>query len=173
MRITDVMTEQQISELGGAPAGLMSQGWNKTMGALGSKTAQAATDVGTRSNEIYNSFRDWALRSGVDMKATPVPTIKKWLTSQNLPGKIPPELATAGILDLTDQRISTQLWKAVAQGAYGSAMSGGRPQGTPSLGNRYGTSTPAPTGSGGSSQNFSSIAAALQTLNLTASQKAN
>lgn len=128
MLIREVVTESKIEEK--APTGLIKQGWNKLKGALGSAKGKAGADVGTRANEIYKNFRDWGLRSGVDMKAAPVTDLQQWFKTQNL--IFPQQFAKAKFVNLTDKTVSSKFWTAAAQSAYKQGASQG------DLGSTYG-----------------------------------
>jgi hypothetical protein len=140
MKIDEITAEnQKLDEAN--PYGLMQRAGSAIMGKLGSTSAQASGDVGKRSNELYNGFKNWALRSGVDMKAVPKLTLTKWLASQRLPTKLPPTLAPLPLLNLEDPNVSKTLWTALAQGAYGAAR---QPASSPTLGANYGIPPAAP-----------------------------
>lgn len=131
MLIKEVLTESQVSEK--APVGFIKQGINKLKGALGSAKGKAATDVSARANEIYKNFRDWGLRSGVDMKSAPVTDIQSWFKTQNL--IFPKQYAGSKFLNLTDKATSSQFWTAAATSAFKGAGSSGT-----DLGGQYGLS---------------------------------
>ena len=138
MKIDEFATEtQQLDEAN--PYGLMQRAGSAIMGKLGSTKAQASGDVGKRANELYAGFKNWALRTGVDMTMVPRQKLSQWLTSQNIPGKLPPTLRALPTLDLEDPEVSKTLWTALAQGAYGAA---GLPAGRPTLGANYGIPRP-------------------------------
>ena len=138
MKITEFATEnRQLDEAN--PYGMMKRAGNAIMGKLGSTKAQASGDVGKRANELYTGFKNWALRTGVDMTMVPRQKLSQWLTSQNIPGKLPPTLRALPTLDLEDPEVSKTLWTALAQGAYGAA---GQAAGRPTMGANYGIPKP-------------------------------
>lgn len=160
MLIREVITESKVVEK--APVGIFKQGFNKLKGALGSAKGKAATDVGARANEIYKNFRDWGLRSGVDMKAAPAADIKSWFKTQNL--IFPKQFASAKFINLTDKKVSSQFWNAAAT----SAFKGAGNQGS-DLGGQYGlASQNAPTDTGaagaGGDANLQKVQAVAQQL---------
>ena len=141
MKINEFASDRQHLEEAN-PYGLGSRLKSAVMGKLGSKKAQASGDVGKRANELYASFNDWALRSGVNMQAVPKKQLVSWLTSQGLPGKLPAAYATMPTINLEDPATSTAVWTGLAQGAYGAAPIVA--PGTATLGANYGLSPPAP-----------------------------
>jgi len=138
MKIDEIIVEgQQLDEAN--PYGLLQRAGSAIMGKLGSTKAQASGDVGKRANELYRGFTNWAMRAGVDMSAVPKLTLTKWLSSQHLPTKLPPTLASLPSLDLEDPNVSKTLWTALAQGTYSAA---GQPASRPTLGANYGIPQP-------------------------------
>lgn len=133
MKITEIILEDQettLDELG--PASGIGSLATSALGALGSKTAQAKSDVNSRTNELFNAFKTWAIRSGVDLKAASVGNINQWLKTQGLPltNKIG---ANTVVYDLSNNKQALDVFKTLAQTSFKQAGPAGAP-----LGQQYG-----------------------------------
>lgn len=168
MKINEIILEDRVDELGpwfGGPASGLKGLATSALGALGSTTAQAATDVNKRTNEIFQAFKNWALRAGINMKLANVKDINKWLQSQGLPTTNtlgPPQTA----YDLTNQTVALDIFKKLAQTAF--KAKGATGMGTP-LGQQYGLGQGQGGGSGASSIN--TLITQLASAPLTPNQK--
>lgn len=172
MKISELLVEEKVEELGATPMGLGSRILQKAAsfvpGQFGAK-AGAKLDVGKRANELSKTFIQWALRSGIggpsgQLNAVPVTAIKQFLKQQSLP---PPNFSQS-VYDLTKQDQNNRVWTAVAQASYRSAGStaGGSP-----LGQQYGVQ-PGPGGGGGGGNSVNQLISALGSMSLTPNQKA-
>lgn len=145
MKIHDIITEsndQQVNEIGATPQGLIKRATSSVKAALGSQTGQAQKNIGARANELYRSFREYALNSGYDMKAMDPKVLSSWLKNQQLP-KIDLSTFGAGPIDLTDPQTSKNVWNSAATGSYRVSWAKGKP-GTQPLGFKYGTAPAKP-----------------------------
>jgi hypothetical protein len=159
MKITEIILEDQATDLDelGPASGIGSLA-TSALGALGSKTAQAKSDVNSRTNELFNSFKTWAIRSGVDLKMTSVSDINQWLKTQGLPStnKIG---ANTVVYNFSDNRQALQVFKVLAQTAFRQAGPGGSP-----LGAQYGIQAPAKK-RGGNTAAVSSVVSQIGKMN--------
>jgi hypothetical protein len=182
MKINELLSESDVTEapwFGGVRAnvGSAAQGLGTwAMSKLGSGTAKAKLDVNQRSNEIYKSFKDWALRANVggqNLTAVTLQNLNSWLKNPNvgLPVLAQKEWGAPGALNLSlkDQNgitNSQRIFKTIAQKAFGA---GGMP-GT-NLGSQYGVSTPVGNQGAGGGQSINSLITQLGSLNLNPAQK--
>lgn len=109
---------------------------------LGSRSAQAKSDVGTRANELYSAFVPWANRTGIDMSQVSQEDLKSWLTDHGLPFALPPALKTTNPLNLDDQQTSSQVWNTIAQASFRAA--GSVAPGSKGLGSKFGVKSETP-----------------------------
>lgn len=146
MKIDQILSENDLNELGATPMGFMSKAASTIGSKLGSVSSAAKLDVGKRANELYGQFRNWALRAGVDMSAVPVDMIEKWLSgpTQKFPAKFIDLGSPGTVYDLTKTgpngtgvftKISNKAWELGKQGTA-----------TP-LSSKYGVTTPSQPGS--------------------------
>ena len=130
MRIHEIITEsKELDEV--SPTSLTSKaGWkqlgNKFMGALGSQTAKAKSDVGGRATQIYKAFNDYALRTGIPLNRVPFDSLTKWAKTQglkapNLDAFKAGDVTRQGVLNLSNPKVSQNIWNAMAQDAYRAA----------------------------------------------------
>lgn len=130
MRIHEIINEsQELDEVN--PTSLASKaGWkqlgNKFMGALGSQTAKAKSDVGSRATQLYKAFNDYALRTGIPLNRVPFDSLTKWAKTQglkapNLDAFKTGDVTRQGVLNLSNPKISQNIWNAMAQDAYRAA----------------------------------------------------
>lgn len=123
----------QVNELGMTPMGIGSRLATGAMAKLGSKTAAAKLDVGKRSNELNTAFRQWALRSGIDLTKVKKQELQSFFQQQRLPD-MP---LKKSVYNLDDKATNAALWNAVSQNAY---RAGGPTGGSEPLGRAYGVS---------------------------------
>jgi hypothetical protein len=161
MRINEILLENQLDELGATPMGAMSRIGQGVMAKLGSSTAQAKLDVGTRANELANAFKQWALRTGINLKQVPKEDLLSFFTQQQLP----PISLTQSIYDLTNPEMSKKVWSSVSQNAF----KGGGLASAP-LGQQYGIQ-PAPTQGGSEEANLKQIEKLMKSLSPAAKSK--
>ena len=130
MRIHEILNESHdLEEV--SPTSLTSKaGWkqlgNKFMGALGSQTGKAKSDVGARATQLYKAFNDYALRTGIPMNRVPFDSLTKWaktqgLKSPNLDAFKAGDVTRQGVLNLSNPKVSQNIWNAMAQDAYRAA----------------------------------------------------
>lgn len=159
MKLYEILAESQ--EVNEAPMGMLSRAGHTIASKLGSKTSAAKLDVGTRANEIFDTFRDYALRAGVDLKAVTAKDLGAWFKSQGLPT---PNLGAPTLTyDLTKNKTVQDIFTKVSQTAFAKAQPS-----SAGLGQRYNVK-PA-KGPGGGNSNFNQIKSAIA--GLTAAQKA-
>lgn len=120
MKISELIENtEQVNELGMTPMGIGQRMATGALAKLGSTTAAANLDVGKRANELNTTFRQWALRSGINLSSVPQKDIQTFMKQQGLPS-MP---MRQSIYDLNDKATNSALWKAVAQNAYKSSGS--------------------------------------------------
>lgn len=130
MRIHEIITEsKELDEV--SPTSLASKaGWkqlgNKFMGALGSQTAKAKSDVGSRATQLYKAFNDYALRTGIPLNRVPFDSLTKWAKTQglkapNLDAFKTGDVTRQGVLNLSNPKVSQNIWASMAQDAYRAA----------------------------------------------------
>lgn len=163
--INQPMKKESVEVDEAQPMGFMSKMGHKMASKLGSKSSAAALDVGNRANDIFNSFRDVAMRSGVDLKAVTAKDLTAWFKKQGLPA---PNLGAPTLTyDLTNKQTIQDVFKGAAQKAFGAS-----PAGAGQLGAKFGL-TPADVASasggtssagGGAAIKFADIKAALTKL---------
>lgn len=134
--IIEDTTDSTIAEL--APYGGLGRLATGIGAKLGMQSAQAASDVGTRANQIFKTYHDWALRSGVDLKNVPVTDLNKWLVSQKLPQLNATTFPPTINLNLTDNNKVQQVFKSAAQQAYAKGGATGA-----ALGSQFNVQQPA------------------------------
>lgn len=122
---------KQVNELGLTPMGIGSRLAKGAMAKLGSKTAAAQLDVGKRSNELNTNFRQWALRSGIDLAKVKKQELDDFFQQQRLPA-MP---LKKQVYNLNDKATNAALWNAVSQNAF---KAGGAVGGSAPLGQQYG-----------------------------------
>lgn len=147
MRIHEIINEsKELDEV--SPTSLKTAaGWkqlgNKVIGALGSQSGKAKGDVGTRAKELYKAFNDYALRTGIPMNRVPFDSLTKWaktqgLKSPNLDAFKAGDVTRQGVLNLSNPKVSQNIWSSMAQDAYRAAYNPDK------LGAQYGVPQKAP-----------------------------
>lgn len=160
MKLYEILAEskEQIDE---APMGMLSRAGHTIASKLGSKTSAAKLDVGTRANEIFDAFRDYALRAGVDLKMVSTKQLSDWFKKQGLPA---PNLGAPTLTyDLTKGKTVQDIFNKVSQNAFAKGQSTGAP-----LGQQYNIKQSG--GGSGGANSFKQIKAAIA--GLTPQQKA-
>lgn len=133
MKLSDVLNEQQIDELGTTPMGIGSRIGQGVLAKLGSGKAQAALDVGKRANRFEKAFSGWARRSGLDLENISDIDIDDFLSAHGLPKY---DHAGVNVYDLSDSSTARDLWIKVAQKTF--RVGGAAPTGKPRLGPQLG-----------------------------------
>lgn len=133
MKLSDVLKEEQIEELGTTPMGIGSRLGHGLLATLGSGKSQAKLDVGERANKFEKVFSGWARRSGMDLENISSTDIDDFLNAQGLPKH---DHAGMTMYDLTDSDTARDLWTKVAQKTY--RVGGAAPANKPRLGPQMG-----------------------------------
>jgi hypothetical protein len=155
MKAKEIIQEQDANEA--APMGFMTR-LGKTIqskipGNFG-VAGQAELDVGKRANQLDRAFRQWAIRSGIDLNAVPAADLADFLKQQQMP----PVTFSQTMYNLNDEDTLRTFWTKLAQGSYRAAGTGTAP-----LGQTYGVPSAAGTAtnnttSANTSQNPQNIA---------------
>lgn len=138
MKINDIISESIDSQNEAAPMGILAKAGHKVASALGSKTSAAKLDVGTRANEIFNSFKDYALRTGVDLSAVDAKILKNWIKSQGLP--VPSLDPAVTVYDLNNKQNIQKVFTGASQQSFAKAA----PAAGSQLGGKYGIAQTTP-----------------------------
>ena len=133
MKLSDVLKEEQIEELGTTPMGIGSRLGHGVLAKLGSGKSQAKLDVGNRANRFEKAFSGWARRSGLDLDNISDIDINDFLNAHGLPKY---DHGGVNVYDLTDSNTARDLWTKVAQKTF--RVGGAAPMGKPRLGPQMG-----------------------------------
>lgn len=133
MKLSDVLNEEQIDELGTTPMGIGARLGYGALSKLGSSSAQAKLDVGKRANRFEKAFSGWARRSGLDLENIKDVDIDDFLNAHGLPNY---DHKGVSSYDMSDNTVTRDLWTKVANQTYRAA--GAVPAGKPKLGAQLG-----------------------------------
>jgi hypothetical protein len=139
MKLNELITESDVTELNAAPMGLMKKGLHSLGSKLGVSSSAAKLDVGNRANELFKNFKNWAIRSGVSLDAVPADKLNFWLTNvQKFPKNFIDQGAPGTVFDLTKSgpvygNTGSDIFVSIANKSFEKGASSGQP-----LSSKYG-----------------------------------